>query len=135
MTPTQIAYSFVDAINTGDPDRIAELMTHDHTFIDADGSEHTGREHMRRGWGEYYAMVPDFQIHVIETYASDNTVALFGTAEGTFAEDGELKAHNHWHVPTAWRVVVEDHRVAVWQLYVNPEPMREILDRINEKGP
>ena len=38
---------------------------------------------------------------------------------------------NHWVVPAAWRVVVEGDKVAVWQVYVNPERMVEILNRLN----
>ena len=130
MKPAETAHAFAEAINAADPDRLAELMTENHTFIDADGSEHAGREEMRRGWGEYYAMVPDFHIEVKETFSQGDTVGLFGVAEGTFVQDGVLKPENHWQVPAAWRVVVEGERVAVWQLYVNPEPMREILNRI-----
>ncbi len=130
MTPTEIAYSFVEAINSGDPDQLSELMTEDHTFIDADGSEHSGRDEMHHGWEKYFSMVPDFRIQVKDALSRDNTVALFGVAEGTFDQDGVLKSENHWVVPAAWRVVVEDGRVAVWQLYVNPEPMVEILNRI-----
>jgi hypothetical protein len=37
MTPTEIAYSFVEAINSGDPDQLVRLMPEDHTFIDSDG--------------------------------------------------------------------------------------------------
>jgi hypothetical protein len=130
MTPTEIAYSFVDAINSNDPDELAKLMTENHKFIDADGSEHPGRDEMHRGWKQYFSMVPDFRIHVKDALSRDNTVALFGLAEGTFDQDGDLKPENHWVVPAAWRVVVEDEKVAVWQLYVNPEPMVEILNRI-----
>jgi uncharacterized protein (TIGR02246 family) len=130
MTPIEIAYAFVEAINSNDPDRLANLMAENHTFVDADGTEHRGRDEMRRGWKQYFSMVPDFQIHVKEAMSQDKTVALFGFAEGTFNQDGDLKPENHFVVPAAWRVVVENHKVAVWQLYVNPEPMIEILKRI-----
>jgi hypothetical protein len=33
-------------------------------------------------------------------------------------------------VPVAWRVQVEGDRVALWQLYVNPEVMQQALERI-----
>jgi ketosteroid isomerase-like protein len=130
LTPIETAYAFVDAINTNDPDRLVTLMTDNHTFIDADGSEHPGRDEMHRGWKQYFAMVPDFKIHVREALSHDNIVALFGVAEGTFDQDGDLKPENHWVVPAAWRVVVERDKVSVWQLYVNPEPMVEIFERI-----
>ena len=130
MTPTEVAYAFVDAINSGDPNRLALLMTDNHTFVDADGSEHSGREDMRLGWAHYYSMVPDFRIDVTHDSSRDNVVALFGFAEGTFVQEGVLKPENRWQVHAAWRVVVEGDRVAVWQLYVNPQPMIEILNRI-----
>ncbi|MGD8414747.1 MAG: nuclear transport factor 2 family protein [Candidatus Latescibacterota bacterium] len=133
MNPTEIANLFVEAINSNDPDRMATLMTENHTFIDADGSEYPGREKMREGWKEYFSMVPDFRIHVKEVLFRDNLVALFGVAEGTFDQNGELRRENHWIVPAAWRVVVENGKVAVWHLYVNPEPMVEILDRIKKR--
>ena len=130
MTATEVARLFVDAINSGNPDRLSELMTKDHVFVDSDGSEHCGREQMRDGWKSYFSMVPDFRIHVEDTFARDNTVVLLGVAEGTFDQNGALKPENHWVVPAAWRLVVEAGLVAVWQLYVNPEPMVEISKRI-----
>jgi ketosteroid isomerase-like protein len=130
MTPTQIACAFVDAINSADLDRVSELMTKDHVFIDADGSRHCGGEEMRQQWGQYLSMVPDFRSQVTEALCQGSIVALFGIAEGTFDQDGILKPENHWKVPAAWRVVVEGDRVAVWQLYVNPQPMAEIMNRL-----
>ena len=133
MTPTETARSLVEAINSNDPGQLAKLMTEDHTFIDSDGSEHAGRDEMHRGWKQYFSMVPDLQIHVNEALFRDNTVALFGVAEGTFDQGGDLKAENHWVVPAAWRVVTENGKVAVWQLYVNPEPMVAIFNRIEAR--
>jgi uncharacterized protein (TIGR02246 family) len=130
MTEVETAHAFVDAINSRNPDRLAELMTDNHTFVDSDGSEHSGREAMRRGWREYFSMVPDFRIEVKETLVKDDTVVLLGFAEGTFDQDGELKVENHWLVPAAWRVKIQSGLVAVWQLYVNPDPMVEIYKRI-----
>ena len=39
MTPTEVAMSFIDAINSKDVERLANLMTEDHKFIDGDGSD------------------------------------------------------------------------------------------------
>ena len=130
MTPIEVARVFVEAINSGDADRLADLMTEDHTFVDSDGSEHSGRYDMRRGWADYYSMVPDFRIRVQHEASGDDVVALFGVAEGTFADKGELKPENHWRVPAAWRVVVDGDKVAVWHLYVDPTPMVEIYGRV-----
>ncbi len=130
MTPEQLATAFVTAINSQAADTMAELMTDDHLFIDSDGTEVPGRERMREGWIGYFEMVPDYRIEVNETFTRGQTVVFLGIATGTFNEAGVLKPENSWSVPAAWRALIEDQKVSVWQVYVNPEPMRKILDRI-----
>jgi uncharacterized protein (TIGR02246 family) len=132
MTSEEVAETFVAAINAGDPEQLAELMTEDHIYIDADGKEYPGRDRMREGWREYFAMVPDYRIEVLEKYSRGDRVVFTGIAEGTFSRSGEILPENHWRVPAAWRGEVRSDRMAVWQLYVNPEPMREILNRMRE---
>lgn len=132
MTPLEVAEAFVEAINSCDVDRMTGLMTPGHTFIDADGSEHSGRDHMSSGWRKYFESVPDLRIKVTDHFTNNNTVVLLGWASGTMIQDGELKQENQWCVPAAWRVVVESDQVAVWQLYANQHEMHEILKRIKE---
>jgi ketosteroid isomerase-like protein len=67
MALLEVADVFVAAINAGDVEKLANLMTPNHIFVDADGSEHGAREKMKRGWREYFAMVPDFRIRVGRT--------------------------------------------------------------------
>jgi ketosteroid isomerase-like protein len=47
MTPLEVADTFVAAINSGEVNRLVSLMTPEHMFVDADGSEHVGRDGMR----------------------------------------------------------------------------------------
>ena len=130
MTPLEVAESFVDAINSREAARLVRWMTPDHTFVDADGSEHAGRDQMDAGWRGYFELVPDFRIEVLDRFTAGETVVLLGRASGTFVQQGELRPENHWSVPAAWRVVVRSDRVAVWQLYANQHEMHEILKRI-----
>lgn len=125
-----VANSFVDAINARRLDRICELLAAGHVFVDADGSEIIGRDRVREAWVAYFDMVPDYRIDVEETFRRGETVVFLGTASGTFAREGSLDPRNHWSVPAAWRVVVEAERISLWQLYVDSEPLRRILDRI-----
>jgi ketosteroid isomerase-like protein len=74
MTPEEVVFAFVEAINSRRVDRISELMTHDHVFIESDGEEVAGRERMRDAWAAYFKMVPDYRIQVTETLTRDNTV-------------------------------------------------------------
>jgi hypothetical protein len=119
MNAIETALAFVGAINAQDVDSISDLMTHDHVYIDSDGTEVKGPTKMREGWIGYFSMVPDYHIEVRETFIRENSVVLLGTASGTFCKDGTLDPENRWEVPAAWRAVTEGERVAVWQLYVN----------------
>jgi hypothetical protein len=131
--PIDVALAFVEAVNSGSLERLAGLMTEDHVFIDSDGAVTRGREGMTSGWAGYFAMVPDYRIAVRETFAKGLAVVLTGEAEGTFVRAGALSLENHWKVPAAWRAIIESGKVAVWQVYVNPEAMTRILQRIEEK--
>ena len=133
MQAEDVARAFVDAINSGSVENLSELMTPNHVFIDSDGSEISGHESMREGWANYLAMVPDYKVEVERTLVRDNMVVFLGIASGTFIQEGSLKPENHWTVPAAWRAVVENEKIAVWQLYVNPEPMQQIMERMSDK--
>lgn len=128
--PIEVALAFVKAVNAASVAKLAGLMTEDHEFVDSDGGVTRGRASMTAGWEGYFAMVPDYRIAVQDAFGRGGTVALTGEAEGTFVQGGSLKRENHWKVPAAWRAVIKGGQVAVWQVYVNPEPMSEILKRI-----
>lgn len=130
MTPTEVAIAFVDAINSKDVERLADLMTSDHKFIDGDGSEHVGKEQMKVGWKEHLELIPDLTLSISEHFEKNDTVVLLGWSSGTIIQNGELKPENSWRVPCAWRVLVESKKVAVWQLYANQCALHEIYDRI-----
>jgi ketosteroid isomerase-like protein len=130
MTPEEVVIAFVEAVNSGNADKVGEWMTPDHVFIDSDGTGTNGREAMLDGWHAYFTLVPDYRIVVGERFARGDTVVLLGTATGTIQHDGELKPENRWSAPAAWRAVVKGEKVAVWQVYVNVEPMLEIMERL-----
>ena len=127
MTIVECVRGFVDAVNAADVTRMCTLMTEDHLFVDSDGAEVRGRESMRRSWVQYFRMMSHYHIEVTETFCEAGTVILVGTASGACAADGTATAASHWTVPAAWRAVVRDGRVAVWQVFVNPEPIRRAM--------
>ena len=43
-------------------DKLAELMTEDHVFVDSLGNQIRGREKMRAGWRRYFTMCPDYWV-------------------------------------------------------------------------
>ena len=80
MNPTEVALDFLERINQHNADRLAELMTEDHVFIDSLGNTVNGREKMRYGWRGYYALCPDYWVSHEEIFSEGNRVGIFGAA-------------------------------------------------------
>ena len=125
MTNRQLIVAFVDAINARAPDALAELMSEDHTFIDAHGNEIAGREKMLAGWRGYFEWFPDYQIEVVQIFEDGEVFGLFGYAGGSFKGNPERS----WRLPAAWKAVVRDQGVALWQVYADTKIPFEIIER------
>lgn len=130
MTPTEVAFAFVDAINSKDIEHLTSLMSENHKFIDGDGSEHVGKEQMKVGWKEHLELIPNLTLSISMHFEEENIVVLIGKSSGTIIQNGELKPENSWEVPSAWRVAVESGKVVEWQLFANQCALHEIYDRI-----
>ena len=89
--PVQVVLKFEELINGRNADTIAAFMTADGEFIDSLGNRIQGTEKLRSAWAGYFKMVPDYSISHSEIFADGNSVALFGSAQGTFSKDGRLR--------------------------------------------
>ena len=125
--PQTIAHAFVDAINHHDIDKLSQLMSDDHKFVDSLGSVIHGRQHMREGWIGYFRMVPDYRVIVNETFSNGAIIVMLGTAQGTYAKDGQLLPENFWQTPAAWRAEIRDGKVVDWRIYADNEPIRQLM--------
>jgi len=125
--PVDTFLKFEQLINSRDPAAIAGLLTADSVFVDSMGARVQGREKLRAAWEGYFQMVPDYTISHEEIFHHGDTVAVFGTAQGTFAPDGQLRKENFWTSTAAWRAVVKGGRIAVWQVFADNEPIRAIM--------
>jgi len=127
MSSIETVLDFLDRINKKDADKLAELMTEDHVFIDSLGNTVRGREKMRAGWRGYYSFCPDYWVSHEEIFADGNIVAVFGAAGGTISTNGKLPPENKWRTSTAWLAVVENSLVKKWQVYADNKPVYEIM--------
>jgi ketosteroid isomerase-like protein len=125
--PIPVVLKFEELINSRDAEAISGYMVTDGEFIDSLGNRIQGTEKLRSAWAGYFKMVPDYSISHSEILADGNTVAVFGSARGTFSKDGQLAKQNAWSTPAAWRAVVKDGKIAVWQVYADNEPIRAIM--------
>ena len=62
MTPIETVLQFLERINERDPDKVADLLTEDHLFVDSLGQTMRGRETMRKGWRVYADNKPVYEI-------------------------------------------------------------------------
>jgi ketosteroid isomerase-like protein len=125
----QIVYDFATAINEHNVEKIYLLMADDHTFIDAHGNEMIGNEKMKAGWAGYFQWFPDYKIEIIDVFMIDNMVAAFGFAGGTYKGEQTSNQENYWHLPAAWRIIISDNKIKLWQVYADTKIPFDIINR------
>ena len=130
MGSVETVLEFLERINKRDADKLAELMTADHVFVDSAGNTVQGREKMRAGWRGYFSFCPDYWVTHEEILASGAVVAVFGAAGGTIAKDGKLPPENKRRTWCAWQAEVEIGVVKKWQIYADNKPVYDILARL-----
>jgi ketosteroid isomerase-like protein len=111
---------FAAAINSHDPERIAALMSDNHTFIDAHGNETTGRETMKAGWDGYFRLFPDYYIEIEAVLSKGELAMACGYA-------GAGKGPKAWKIPAAWRAIVRDEKIKLWQVYADTKIQFETM--------
>jgi len=124
----QAVKAFFAAINQGDVSLLAGLMTEDHTFVDSGGTTSFGREKMKEGWEEYYRMFPDYRVEIGEILQDGNLVAAFGSCAGTYNGKRGLVPENRVAMPAAWKAIVENGKIKLWQVYADWTEGSKIID-------
>jgi ketosteroid isomerase-like protein len=125
--PIEVVLEFERLINSRNVDAITGLLTEDSIFIDSLGQSIHSAGNLRAAWSGYFKMVPDYSISHSEILSNVDTVAMFGTAQGTFARGAEMKKEDFWKTPASWRAVVKGGKIAVWQVFADNEPIRAIM--------
>jgi len=115
MVDKETIQAFIDSINAHDVEALGKLMSDDHRFIDAYGNEVVGKQKMVAGWRGYFELFPDYSIEVNEIFEQGDTFAMFGFASGSF----KGKPDASWRLPAAWKAIVKDARVILWQVFAD----------------
>lgn len=123
MKARETIFAFIDAINARDLSALGDLMSDDHKFIDAHGNEVCGRDQMLAGWRGYFEWFPDYEIEVTDVFEHEEAFALLGFAGGSFRRDPERR----WRLPAAWKAVVKDERIALWQVFADTKIPFELI--------
>lgn len=125
--PINVVLKFEQFINSRRAEAVCSLLTADSVFIDSMGNRIEGAAKLRPAWEGYFKIVPDYTISHSEIFANGDLVAVFGSAQGTFSKDGQLRKEDPWKTPAAWRAVVKGGKIALWQVFADNEPVRAIM--------
>lgn len=85
---------------------LAALMAVDFVFVDSLANRVDSAKSMEAGWRGYFALCPDYWIHVDEVMSEGNTMLIAGEAGGTI-----------------------DGSVVEWRVFADNKPVYEILGR------
>ena len=121
---------FIDSINSADIDRLYNLMSQNHVFVDSQGNQMVGSDNMRKAWTGYFDLFPDYKIEVTDTIENDSMIIVLGYASGTYKPKHTNAAiDNHWRIPAAWKAIVEDSKIKLWQVYADNSVVIEIVNK------
>ena len=116
---TETVIQFIDAINNHDLEAMLELMSVDHKFVNAPGTEITGRENVKTAWKNYFNYFPDYTIEIDKLVHHNDTIAAFGFSSGTFNSVTKAEKETNWKIPTAWKIVVDEEKIKHWQVFAD----------------
>jgi ketosteroid isomerase-like protein len=130
----KVVRDFVESINSANVDRIYNLMTNDHVFIDSQGNKMIGNENMKAAWIGYFDLFPDYKIEITDTLQNDSIIVMLGYASGTYKTNKKsFDNKNYWRVPASWKAIVVDKKIKVWQVYADNSVVIDITKGPNAK--
>jgi ketosteroid isomerase-like protein len=130
MTNKEIVLAFVKAINDHDVNKIYNLMSDDHIFIDGSGAKHTGKIDMKKNWQDYYQMFPDYNIQIADIVEDISIIGLFGFASASYMSITD-KTDNFWKTTASWKAIIENKKIKLWQVYCDYTQLMEIIKKTN----
>jgi ketosteroid isomerase-like protein/catechol 2,3-dioxygenase-like lactoylglutathione lyase family enzyme len=127
--PSTPFFDFVTAINAHDIDRLHSLMTTDHAFVDAIGSQISGADTARAGWAKYFQWFPDYLLELTDVLESGQTIMATGTATATYLGHPGEAGENHWKIPVALKAILRENKIALWQVFADTKIPFDIIER------
>ena len=130
----KIVQDFIESINSANTDRLYNLMSNDHVFIDSRGNSMVGNVNMKKAWIGYFNLFPDYKIEITDTLQNDSIIVLLGYASGTYKTNNKnVDNNNHWKIPALWKAIVVNKKIKLWQVYADNSVVIEIINRNREK--
>jgi hypothetical protein len=68
-------------------------------------------------------------MEIEEIFEKDATFCMLGHASGTYKNLHNKDDSNHWRIPVAWKAIIEDNQVKLWQVYADNIIVMDIVNR------
>ncbi len=114
----RVVQRFNEGINNRNINLIANLMTDDHSFVDAASNTLQGKEGVLEAWNGFFNSYPDYR-NIFESLVSkDDTVTIIGRST---CSDGRLDG------PAIWTAKINGNKVAEWRMYDDTPANRRLV--------
>jgi limonene-1,2-epoxide hydrolase len=105
-------------ITERDLDRLGELMTDDHAFVDSGGRARHGRADCLAAWAGFFTAFPDYRNVLGTVTLHDDVVVVIGHS---VCEEPALSG------PVIWTVRIDAGKVAEWRVHDDTDAVRREL--------
>jgi len=72
----------------------------------------TGKEKTKAGWTSYFEFFPHYHIEIKQILCEGNLAVAYGYA-------GAGNGDKAWKIPAAWRAIIKDGKIKLWQVYAD----------------
>jgi ketosteroid isomerase-like protein len=124
LPPVAAVIGFIDAINRGDADRLAALMSPGHRLQVLQEPPVTGREANRDAWNGYLTAFPDYVIYPDRLVERGADVVVLGSTTGSHLG---LPDQEERRLTVIWRATVHDGLLTLWQIIQDTPGQRALL--------
>ena len=119
--PKLTALQFNEYINRQDVNRLSNMMTENHKFIDRAGGGAKGKKEMTPGWIRFFKDHPEYTNTFKRVESKGNLVTLYGYATWEIGDDPDY---------SIWTAMVENDLVVEWRIYENTVENRKKFNLI-----
>jgi len=126
----KVICDFIESINSANVDRIYNLITNDHVFVDSQDNKMIGKENIKKAWIGYFSLFPDYKIEITDTLQNDSLIVMLGYASGTYKTNkGSSDNNNYWRIPASWKAIVVNEKIKCWQVYADNSVVLDIINK------
>jgi len=126
-TPKTVALAFLETTAKRSFEALRPLMTDDHVFAFNEEETRGGKE-IKKAWTEWWQMVPDLKIEVVQTLEAGQKVVIQMTSRGTCAVKEGRTIKGAWSYPVIAIVTVRGGKVSEWREFGDASPLNKLLE-------